>query len=85
MDAPQDPVSPQVKAMLTALEKVGVEGDCPSCHQTPSWTIVPGPVIVTAAHGGGVGFAALALVCPVCGFVRLHSAAALDRLMDPRG
>lgn len=67
-----------------ALRKVGADPQCPSCA-ADDWVIAPEGAIPTEAARRMEGRKPVHMaVCVKCGFVRLHSPAALNLMRPPQ-
>ena len=80
---PEDiPPDPQVEALVEALTRAKVKGECPVCGHN-EWVPFHGLVRIPPMLGDAGGMPALAIACQHCANVRFHVVDVLEKYLPP--
>ena len=73
---------PQVEALVEALSRAKIKGECPVCGHN-EWVPFHGLVRIPQLLDGTGGMPALAIACQHCANVRFHVADVLEQYLPP--
>jgi hypothetical protein len=77
------PPDPQVEALVAALGRAKVKGECSVCGHN-EWVPFHGLVRIPEVLNAAGGMPALAIACQHCANVRFHVADVLEQYLPPR-